>query len=77
MQIWYTTKAEGTVSWNSNQVLIDDKKFDMDGICTVVHGLVEAVRERLHVRLMFADNDMVPVVDISSLVDNLAETSEG
>jgi hypothetical protein len=58
-------------------VLIDDKKFDMDGICTVVHGLVEAVRERLHVELMFVDDDTVPTVDISSLADNLAETSEG
>jgi hypothetical protein len=58
-------------------VLIDDKKFDMDGIRTVVHGLVEAVRERLHVGLMFAGDDTVPVVDIGSLADNPAETSEG
>jgi len=58
-------------------VLIDDKKFDIDGIRTVVHGLVEAVRERLYVELMFADDDTVPVVDISSLADNLAEISEG
>jgi hypothetical protein len=57
-------------------VLIDDKKFDIDGIRTVVHGLVKAVRERLYVELMFADDDTVPVVDIGSLVDNLAETSE-
>jgi hypothetical protein len=77
MRIRYTTKAEGTVSWNGNQVLIDDKKFDMDGIRTVVHGLVEAVKERLHVELMFADEDTVPAVDIGSLVDNPAETSEG
>jgi len=26
--------------------------------------------------LMFVDDDMVPAVDISSLADNLAETSE-
>jgi hypothetical protein len=58
-------------------VLIDDKKFDIDSIRTVVHGLVEVVRERLHVELMFIDEDTVPVVDIGSLVDNLAETSEG
>jgi hypothetical protein len=77
MRIRYTTKAEGTVSWNGNQVLIDDKKFDMDGIRTVVHGLVEAVKERLHVELMFADDDTVPAVDIGSLLDNPAETSEG
>ena len=57
-------------------MLIDDKKFDMDSIRTVVHGLVEAVRERLHVGLMFADNDTVPAVDIGSLADNLAETSK-
>jgi hypothetical protein len=57
-------------------VLIDDKKFDIDGICTVVYGLVEVVRERLHVELMFIDEDTVPVVDISSLVDNPAETSK-
>jgi hypothetical protein len=77
MQIRYTIKAEGTVSWNGNQVLIDDKKFDMDGICTVVHGLVEVVKERLHVELMFVDKDIVPAVDIGSLVDNPAETSKG
>ena len=58
-------------------MLIDDKKFDIDGIRTVVHGLVEAVRERLHVGLMFADDNTVPAVDIGSLVDNPAETSEG
>jgi hypothetical protein len=58
-------------------VLIDDKKFDIDGICIVVHGLVKAVKERLHVELMFADEDIVPVVDISLLVDNPAEISEG
>jgi hypothetical protein len=57
-------------------VLIDNKKFDMDGIRTVVHSLVEAVRERLHVELMFADDDTVPIVDIGSLADNSAETSE-
>jgi hypothetical protein len=57
-------------------VLIDDKKFDIDGIRMVVHGLVEAVKERLYVELMFADNDTVPVVDIGSLVDNPAETSK-
>jgi hypothetical protein len=77
MRIRYTTKAEGMVSWNGKQVLIDDKKFDMDGIRTVVHGLAEAVRERLHVELMFADDDTVPAVDIGSLADNPAETSEG
>jgi hypothetical protein len=58
-------------------VLIDDKKFDMDGIYIVVHSLVEAVKERLQVKLMFVDKDIVPIVDIGSLVDNLAETSEG
>jgi hypothetical protein len=58
-------------------VLIDDKKFDMDGIRTVVYGLVEVVKERLHIELMFVDEDTVPVVDIGSLVDNPAETSEG
>jgi hypothetical protein len=58
-------------------VLVDNKKFDMDGIRTVVHGLVEVVRERLYVELMFADDDTIPVVDIGSLVDNPAETSEG
>jgi hypothetical protein len=57
-------------------VLIDDKKFDIDSIRTVVHGLVEAVRKRLYVELMFVDEDTVPAVDIGSLVDNLAETSK-
>lgn len=77
--IWirYTIKAEGIVSWNGNQVLIDNKKFDVDGIYIVVYGLVEVVKERLYIKLMFADNDIVPIVDIGSLVDNPAKTSEG
>ena len=58
-------------------MLIDDKKFDIDSIRIVVYGLVEAVRERLHVELIFVDEGIVPVVDIGSLVDNPAETSEG
>lgn len=58
-------------------MLIDDKKFDMDGIRIVVHSLVEAVRERLHIELIFTDNGAVPAVDIGSLADNLAETSKG
>jgi hypothetical protein len=57
--------------------LIDDKKFDIDGIHIVVHGLVEAVRKRLHVELMFTDSNTVPTVDTGSLVDNLAEMSKG
>jgi hypothetical protein len=57
--------------------LIDNKKFDIDSIHMVVYGLVEVVKERLHIELMFADEDTVPIVDIGSLVDNLAETSEG
>ena len=64
------------MSWNCNQVLIDDKKFDIDSIRIVVHGLVEVVKERLQVELMFVDKDIVPIVDIGSLVDNLAKTSE-
>jgi hypothetical protein len=58
-------------------VLIDNKTFDIDSIYTVVHSLVEAVRERLHIKLMFADDNIVPTVNISSLADNLAKTSEG
>jgi hypothetical protein len=58
-------------------VLINDKKFDIDSICIVVHSLVEVVKERLHIELMFVDKDIVPAVDIGSLVDNPAETSEG
>jgi hypothetical protein len=57
-------------------VLIDDKKFDIDSICIVVYGLVKVVKERLHIELMFADKDIVPTVDIGSLVDNPAEISE-
>ena len=56
--------------------MIDDKKFDIDGIRIVVYGLVEVVRERLYIELMFADSDIVPAVNIGSLADNLAETSK-
>ena len=58
-------------------MLIDDKKFDIDGIYIVVHSLVEVVKERLQVELIFVDKDIVPIVDISSLVDNLAKISKG
>jgi hypothetical protein len=77
MRIRYITKAEGTVSWNGKRILIDDKQFDMDGIRTVIHGLVEAMRERLHIELMFTDSNIAPIVDIGLLVDNPVETSEG
>jgi hypothetical protein len=77
MRIRYTTKAEGTVSWNGKRILIDNKQFDTDGIRTVMHGLVEAVRERLHVELIFADSKIVPTVDIGLLVDNPVEISKG
>jgi hypothetical protein len=56
--------------------LINDKKFDIDGIRIVVHSLVKAVKERLYIELMFADEDTVPAVNIGLLVDNLAEISE-
>jgi hypothetical protein len=56
--------------------LINDKKFNIDGIRIVVYGLVKAVKERLHIELMFADEDIVPAVDIGLLVDNLAKISE-
>jgi hypothetical protein len=79
LRIRSTTKAEGMVSWNSNQILVDDKRFDMDGIRTVVHSLVEAVRDRLYAELMLMlmDGDIAPKVDIGSLADNPVETSEG
>jgi hypothetical protein len=78
MRIRYTTKTEGKVLWNGNQVLVDDKKFDMDGIpTTVVHGSVETVRDRLYTKLMFADGNAIPTVDVGSLADNPAETSGG
>jgi hypothetical protein len=57
--------------------LIDNKRFDIDGIRIVVYGLVEAVRKRLHVELMFADSNTISTVNIGSLADNPAETSEG
>ena len=58
-------------------MLIDNKKFDMDGIRTVVYGLAEVVRERLYVELIFADDDTVPIVDIGSLADNPASVTGG
>ena len=51
MAIRYTTKAEGRVSWNGQNVLIDNKRFSMDDIRTVVHGLQETARRRLHEEL--------------------------
>jgi hypothetical protein len=77
LRIRSTTKAEGMVSWNGDQILVDNKRFDMDGIRTVVHGLVEAVRDRLYAELMLTDGDTAPTVDVGSLVDNPVETSEG
>jgi hypothetical protein len=65
------------VSWNSDQILVDDKRFDMDGIRTVIYGLVEAVRDRLYAELILTDGDTVPTVDVGSLADNPVETSEG
>jgi hypothetical protein len=77
LRIRSTTKAEGMVLWNGDQILVDDKRFDIDGIRTVVYSLVEAVRDRLYAELMLTDGDTVSTVDIGSLADNPVEMSEG
>jgi hypothetical protein len=57
-------------------MLIDNKKFDIDSIRIVVYGLIEVVRKRLYIELIFAGDDTVSIVDIGSLADNLAEISK-
>ncbi|KAK5110666.1 hypothetical protein LTR85_000968 [Meristemomyces frigidus] len=37
MKIRYTTKAEGLVSWNGGEILVDNKRFSIENIPTVVH----------------------------------------
>lgn len=77
LAIRYTTKAEGRVSWNGKDILVDNKRFSMDDIRTVVHGLNETVRQRLHRDLLFVKWDDMPPIDIGSLADNPVEISEG
>ncbi|KAK6438286.1 hypothetical protein LTR95_005510 [Oleoguttula sp. CCFEE 5521] len=44
----YTTKAEGRDLRKGKDALIDNKRFSMDDICTVVLGLYQFARRRLH-----------------------------
>ncbi|KAK3109275.1 hypothetical protein LTR53_017647, partial [Teratosphaeriaceae sp. CCFEE 6253] len=75
--IRYTTTAEGRFSWNKMNVLIDNKRFSMYDIRTVVHGLHETARRRLYKELFFVAWDAMPSIQIAMLADNLVEMSEG
>ncbi|KAK5109839.1 hypothetical protein LTR85_002037 [Meristemomyces frigidus] len=77
MAIRYSTKAEGRVPWHGGDILIDNKRFSIDDIRTVVHGLHETVRQRLDRELLFVEWADMPPVDVTALADNPAEISEG
>ena len=75
--IRYTSKAGGRVSWNGKDVLIDDRRFSLDDIRTVVHGLHETARRRLHEELLFVAWDAMPPVQMVTLAENPVEMSKG
>ena len=81
MKIRFTTKAEGRVCWNGEEILIDKISFTMDNIRTVVHGLEDKARSRLIEELMLIDmerkGEEIPKLELSELVDNPAELTEG
>ncbi|KAK5127669.1 hypothetical protein LTR08_004350 [Meristemomyces frigidus] len=91
MKIRFTTKAEGRVAWHDgDRITIDKISFTMGDICTVVHGLNEAVRQMLTQELMFLGQAgvdgagraagtaaVLPALDLARVFDNAAEITEG
>ena len=77
MAIRYTTKTEGRVSWNGTNVSIDNKLCSMDDIRTVVHGLHETARRRLHEYLLFVAWEGMPLIQIATLADDPVDIGEG
>lgn len=85
MKIRFTTKAEGRVTWQGEQLCIDNVSFSMDDVRSVVHGLVESMQQEL-VRdlLILPPNDgqdwkpeILPRISIEKLFDNPAELTAG
>ncbi|KAK0972240.1 hypothetical protein LTR54_017624 [Friedmanniomyces endolithicus] len=73
----FNTKAEGRVAWqDEDRIKIDKISFTMGDIRTVMHGLNEAVKERLVQDLMFTDAAQVPALDLRKIFDNEAKMSE-
>ncbi|KAK4551753.1 hypothetical protein LTR86_010946, partial [Recurvomyces mirabilis] len=85
LHIRFTTKAEGRVSWQGEQLCIDNVSFAIDDIRCVVHGLVETVQQGLagYLLLMEASSNSdwkpaeLPAISMARLFDNPAELSAG
>lgn len=86
MKIRYTTKAPGQVLWEGEKITVGKAMFTVDQIRTVVHGLTEAVQQRLVHQLMWFAPDCqrvkggwqpvhMPAMQIKDLYDDHSEFS--
>jgi hypothetical protein len=83
-KIWYTTAAEGVIDWNGDQVTYYNKKFTINQIRDMIHGVVEEARQEL-MGLMMVDIDedgdvdekQVPPIDWDHLEDDHSEERVG
>jgi hypothetical protein len=83
-KIRFTTKAEGTVDWIGDTLLIGNIQFSMPQLRSMVHGMVASARQQMLASLMFlqvdgegsvaAETTACPAIHWDRLVDNAAET---
>jgi hypothetical protein len=86
-KIRFTTKAEGTVDWIGDTLLIGNIQFSMPQLRSMVHGMIASARQQMLASLMLlqmdgeggiaADTTACPAIHWDRLVDNGAETKVG
>ena len=77
------TKGEGRVRWEGDVVIIDQLRFSIKDLRTVVHGLVETAKKTLRVDLMRlgeeddGGEEEMPKFDLGKIKDAPGEMTEG
>lgn len=82
------TKAEGGIQWEGERVIWGNTRFTMSALRSMVHGLVESVRNRMLTKLLLLEVDEqggqvlegttpLPSIPWSALVDNEANREPG
>lgn len=76
------TKGESQVRWEGEIIILNQVKFSIGELRTIVYRLVETVRKRLRVDLMMLGDkeegeERMPKLDLSSIKDVLGEIAEG
>jgi hypothetical protein len=83
-KIRYTTAAEGVIDWKGDQISYQDKKFTVNQIRDMIHGVVEEARRELMGLMMVEVNEegdvderLVPPLDWDHLEDDHSEERVG